>query len=57
MLGWQFDGTPVPAAEVKGLSVTVVSAEVVAPASEAEFPTLRAFETLEGVTKGKPGGC
>lgn len=53
----QFDGTPVPAAEVNGLVVTVVSAEVVPPASEEEFPTLRAFETLEGVTRGKPGGC
>jgi hypothetical protein len=46
----------VDAANVAGLTISVVTADVQPAASESEFPVWSTTRVLEGATRGKPGG-
>lgn len=51
------DGSEVPAEEVPGLSLTVVTAEVQPASAPDDFPQWGSFSVLANITEGKPGGC
>ncbi|GAM85668.1 hypothetical protein ANO11243_036750 [Dothideomycetidae sp. 11243] len=51
-----FDGVAIPAANVPGFSVTVVTADVQPPQSDDSFPTWGQFASMANVTYGQPGG-